>query len=75
MSRPQVRIYTGEGQFIDREMNDDEFAQYQLDQADRAARDKTKAEEEAEAASKRQAALGKLEALGLTTDDLKALGL
>ena len=75
MSRPQVRIYTGEGQFIDREMNDDEFAQYELDQADRATRDKAKAEEEAEAASKREAALDKLEALGLTTDDLKALGI
>ena len=75
MSRPQVRIYTGEGQFIDREMNDDEFAQYELDQADRATRDKAKAEAEAEAADKRKAALQKLAALGLTTDDLAALGI
>ena len=70
-----VRIYIGDGEFIDREMNDAELAQYELDQADRAARDEAKAEAEAEAKAKRLAALAKLEALGLDEDDLKALGL
>lgn len=37
--------------------------------------DAWKAEQEAQAEAKRQAALAKLEALGLDTDDLKALGL
>ena len=71
MSRPQVRIYTGEGQFIDREMNDAEYAQYQKDQADKAL----KAQLEAEAKSKREAAILKLAALGLTIDDIAALGI
>ena len=70
-----VRIYTGNGEFIDREMNDAEFAQYEIDQADAASRAAAKAQAEAEADAKRSAALAKLEALGLDEDDLKALGL
>jgi len=71
MSRPIVRIYTEPGVFIDREMNDEEFAQRQIDVAKGEA-------EQAEAEAKAQAkatAEGKLAALGLTTDDLRALGL
>jgi hypothetical protein len=71
MNRPQIRIYTGEGEFIDREMNDAEYAQYEKDQADTAV----KAQAKAQAESKREAALNKLAALGLTTDDFAALGL
>jgi hypothetical protein len=71
MTRPIVRIYTAPGEFIDREMNDDEFAQYQIDQAEEEAR---QAEAEAKAAAK-AAAQAKLSALGLTVEDLKALGL
>jgi len=66
MSRPQIRIYTGEGQFIDREMNDDEYAQYEKDQAESAQR---QAEAEAKAAQK--AAL--LNRLGITEDEAKLL--
>lgn len=66
-----VRIYTGNDQFIDREMNDDEFAQYELDVA---AKETEKALETAKATAKTQAE-SKLAALGLTTDDLRALGL
>jgi len=69
--RPQIRIYTNDGKFIDREMNDAEFAQYELD----SERTLLKAEAEAEAENKRQAAIAKLALLGLDTDDLKALGL
>ena len=71
MSRPQIRIYTGEGQFIDREMNDEEYEQYEIDQAEAKARKQA----ELELAKKRADALSKLTELGLTTDDLKALGL
>lgn len=64
-------IVTGEESFIEREATSSELAEI--------AEAKTKAEEiaqlEAEAATKRMAAEAKLAALGLTTDDLKALGL
>ena len=66
-----VRIYTSQDEYIDREMNDAEFTQYEIDQAAQAI-------EQAEAEAKAQAkvtAEGKLAALGLTTDDLRALGL
>ena len=66
MSRPQIRIYTGEGQFIDREMNDDEYAQYEKDQAESAQR-----QAEAEAKANQKAAL--LDRLGITEDEAKLL--
>jgi hypothetical protein len=72
MSRPMVRIHNTEtNEVIDREMNDEEFAAYEIDQANYQAE---KAEAEAKAQAK-AAAEGKLAALGLTTDDLRALGL
>jgi hypothetical protein len=71
MTKPMVRIYTSQDEYIDREMNDAEFAQYKIDQADYEAR---QAEAEAKAQAKATAE-GKLAALGLTTDDLRALGL
>jgi hypothetical protein len=71
MNKPMVRIVELDGTIIDREMNDEEFAQYQIDVANGEA----KAQAEAEAAAKKAAAEAKLAALGLTADDLKALGL
>ena len=72
MTRPIIRIHNTEtNEVIDREMNDAEFAIYEVDQANAANR---RAEEEAKAQAK-AAAEGKLAALGLTTDDLRALGL
>ncbi len=71
MIKPMVRIYTSQEEYIDREMNAEEFAQYKIDQADYEAR---QAEAEAKAQAKATAE-GKLAALGLTTDDLRALGL
>jgi len=71
MTKPMVRIYTGDGEFIDREMNAEEFAQYKLDVAARTAE---KEAEEAKVQAKATAE-GKLAALGLTTNDLRALGL
>ena len=54
-----------------REMNDDEFEIYEKIQAADLAR---KAEAEAKATAK-ESAQGKLAALGLTVEDLQALGL
>ncbi len=72
MTRPMVRIHNIEtDEIIDREMNDAEFAKYEADQAAEVIR---QAEAEAKAQAKATAE-GKLAALGLTTDDLRALGL
>ncbi len=64
--KPIVRIYTTADEFIDREMNDAEFAQYQIDQAEFAA-------QRAEAESKAQAKAELLERLGITADEAKLL--
>ena len=71
MTRPMVRIYTVPGEFIDREMNDNEFAQYEIDQAEAEA----KAAETQAKADAKATAQSKLAALGLTVEDLQALGL
>jgi hypothetical protein len=66
-TRPMIRIHNIEiDEVIDREMNDDEFAQYQADKAAQAA---AKAEAEAKEAA-RQAILDRL---GLTADEAKLL--
>jgi len=65
--RPMIRIHNSEtNEIIDREMNDDEFAQYQADQVAQAA---AKAQAEAKEAA-RQAILDRL---GLTADELKII--
>jgi hypothetical protein len=72
MSKPMIRIHNTEtDEIIDREMTDSEFAQYQIDQAQAEA---LKIEFEAKLQTK-AAAQAKLEALGLTVEDLQALGL
>ena len=72
MSRPMIRIHNTEtDEVIDREMTNAEFAIYEADQA---AQTIAKAEAVTKAQAK-AAAEGKLAALGLTTDDLRALGL
>ena len=71
MTKPTIRIYTSDDEFIDREMNAAEFAQYEIDCANAEA---AKAEVEAKAEAK-AAAQAKLAALGLTVEDLTALGL
>jgi len=68
-NRPEVRIYTGNGEFIDREMNDEEYAQWLKDKAESDARKAAFAEVEAAKAS----AQAKLAALGLTADEIAAL--
>ena len=67
-----IRIHNTEtNEVIDREMTNAEFVQYEADKADQLAK---QAQAEAKAQAK-AAAEGKLAALGLTTDDLRALGL
>jgi hypothetical protein len=62
-TRPMVRIHNTEtDEVIDREMTDTEFAEYQTEQAERAAK---QAEAEAQATA-RQAILDRL---GLTADE------
>jgi hypothetical protein len=72
MTRPLVRFHNSDtNEIIDREMNDDEFAQYNADKAKNLA---LEAEAKAKAEAK-AAAQAKLAALGLTVEDLQALGL
>lgn len=72
MTRPIIAIHnTGTDEFIEREMNDSEFAEYEANKALAEA----VALEQAAAVNAKIAAQAKLAALGLTTDDLKALSL
>ena len=66
MTKPTIRIYTGNGEFIDREMNNAEFAQYEIDQAAHLVK---KAEAETKATAK--AAL--LSKLGITAEEARLL--
>lgn len=66
MTRPLVRIYIGEGEFLDREMNDAEFAQWELDQQKIQA-------EKAELIEKANAKVALLERLGITEDEARLL--
>jgi hypothetical protein len=66
-TRPIIRIHNVElDEIIDREMNDAEFAQYELDKANAAI---AKAEAEAKVAQKEAL----LEKLGITADEAKLL--
>ena len=72
MGRPIITIYDCETkETIEREMNNSEFAQYEKDVKTAQTR---QAEAEARAEAK-AAAQAKLAALGLTVEDLQALGL
>jgi hypothetical protein len=62
---------TGETKDIERDMTPEEVTHYQM----RVAQIEAEAKAEAEATAKKAAAEAKLAALGLTADDLKALGL
>jgi hypothetical protein len=62
-TKPMVRIHnTQTDEIIDREMTDDEFADYQAEQAERAAK-------QAEAEAKATARQAILDRLGLTADE------
>jgi hypothetical protein len=67
MTKKPIVVVAGE----EREMNDSEYEQYLLDQENAAKEKKQKLAE----FTAKEAAQAKLAALGLTADDLKALGL
>ena len=69
MSKPFVRIITNDT-VIDREMNDDEYAQWQMDKAEAEARAETQAEAAAAKATARTALLAKL---GITESEAQLL--
>jgi len=67
MTKPIIRIHNTEtDEVIDREMTDDEFAQYEADQEVQAA-------EVAEAEAKAEAKAALLERLGLTQEEFNTL--
>jgi len=67
MRKPMIRIHNiTTDEIIDREMNDAEFAQYQADQATRAA-------EQAEAATKAAQRQALLNRLGITEEEARIL--
>jgi len=57
-----------------REMNDPEYVQYQIDQAEWKTRQKADADEKAAKDAAKLSARTKLMALGLTIDEISALG-
>ncbi len=72
MTRPMVTIHDAStDEIVVREMNDEEFADFEA----RLAIQEFKDEEAKAKETAKKAAQAKLAALGLTTDDLKALGL
>lgn len=72
MTKPMIKIHNLEtDEIIEREMNAEELAQLAIDE-NNALADLAKQQEVKIA---KEAAEAKLVALGLTTDDLKALGL
>ena len=69
MTKPMIRIHDlATGEVVDREMTDVEFAELETQQAEIATN-------AAAAEQAKTSAQAKLTALGLTADDLKALGL
>jgi hypothetical protein len=67
MTKPMIRIHNIEtNEIIDREMNDEEFAQYEIDKANYEAK-----QAEAEAKATQKAAL--LERLGITEAEARLL--
>ena len=67
MTKPIIRIHNAEtNEVIDREMNEDEFAIYEADQAAQAI-------EQAEAATKETQRQALLDRLGITSEEAKIL--
>ena len=67
MTKPMIRIHNViTNEIVDREMNDDEYAQYEAQQANREAK-------EAEQAAKDEAKAALLERLGITADEAALL--
>jgi hypothetical protein len=66
-TRPTIRVHDSQtNEVIDRQMNDDEFAQYELNQTEQSAK-------QAEAEAKAIAKAAILDRLGLTADEAKLI--
>jgi hypothetical protein len=73
--KPMVRIIDVKTNvIIDREMTDPEYLQYQADQTERKRKQKVEADEKAAKDAAKLSARTKLIALGLTADEISALG-
>ena len=73
-TRPLILIHNQKtGKQTQREMNDQEFAQYEADLAAQKARQAEQAAEQASLAAAKQAAQDKLKALGLTDLEIAAI--
>jgi hypothetical protein len=71
MKKPMIRIHDiATNELIDREMNDEEFAQYEADKAAQAAMQAAAAEAKSKAEADKAALLARL---GLTEDELKTI--
>ena len=76
MANDQIKIINGEtGEEIEREMTNEEQAARNLEIETHLLEKAEKAAAEAQKEADKLSAATKLEALGLTADDLKALGL
>jgi len=74
--KPIVKIHNTEtNEVIDREMTDEEYSEFLIVEARIDAEIAEQEQVKAEAEAKKAAAETKLAALGLTAEDLKALGL
>jgi TorA maturation chaperone TorD len=73
MTNPKISIHDAiTGELIEREMTDQEAADFAAKQLEK---DNARLQKETEKLAAKAAAQAKLAALGLTPDDLKALGL
>jgi len=73
---PFIKIHNlATGEEIEREMNAEELAQWQQNRVKAETEAQAEAQAVAQTAAAKAAAEAKLVALGLTSDDLKALGL
>lgn len=76
MTNDIINIFDGEtGEYVIRELTDEEQRIRDAEVADNKARLQAEIEAKEAAKAKREAAVAKLAAVGLTVDDLKVLGL
>jgi hypothetical protein len=70
MTRPKIVIHdAATKETVEREMNDEEFAQYELDQIAEQQRKEAEEAELARQQAAKESALAKLAALGLTEEE------
>lgn len=74
MSRPTITIHDVEtNEVVVREMNDAEFAQYEIDEQKRASRSAAVEAYKLQQEALKESAAAKLAALGLTLEEIQAI--